>query len=79
VIPTLPSPRLDWEGYAHCVYRSTVDAVRRLPVQWRGFVLRNLNLGHTVEEMHRQIERGAVSGVYDPQGAFDAFQGQSPQ
>ena len=70
---------LDWDGFARCVYRSTPDQVRRLPVQWRGYALQNLHRGESVELLLERIDRGAMSGTYDPQGAFDAFQGQSPQ
>lgn len=75
--PRLAPATLDWDGYARAVFRSTPEAVRRLPVQCRGQVMQKPS--NTVEALLGRIDRGELSGVYDPQGAFDAFQGQSPQ
>ncbi len=77
--PRLWPAALTWDGFSAFVYRTTPDQVRKLPVQWRGWVVRNQHLGETAETVNGRIERGEVPGVYDPQGAFDAFQGQSPQ
>lgn len=77
--PRLASWSLSLESYCRNVYRTTVEKYQRLPVQWRGFVLHNQHHGHTVDAILAQIERGNCTARYEPQAAFDAFQGQCPQ
>lgn len=68
-------------NYVKQVFRCDVDEWRRLPVQWRGYVLFNQHL-HPAKKMLDIVERGVAAGThardYDPQGVFDAFQGLAP-
>ncbi len=67
------------ENYCKQVFRCSVDEWRRLPVQWRGYVLHSLNRPpYDVKSTLAMIERGQASTEYDPQGVFDAFQGLAP-
>ncbi len=77
--PRLAPARLDLASFCRHVYHTTEDKWSRLPVQWRGFVLHNRRLEHSVDSVLDLIDRGQASGKYDPQGAYDAFNGNSPQ
>jgi hypothetical protein len=77
--PRLASWRLDLDSFVACAYRTTTENWRRLPMQWRGFVLHHQRFGHTAEAVLDLIDRGQATAKYDPQGAFDAFNGISPQ
>lgn len=65
-------------SYAKQVFSCSEDEWKRLPVQWRGFVLHHATRGHTAKAMLDIIDRGGMSTDYDPQGVFDAFLGLAP-
>jgi hypothetical protein len=77
--PRLASAALDLPSYSRDVFRCTPEQYRKLPVQWRGFVLHNQRFGHSTVAVLDMIERGNLSMTLDPQGVFDAYQGQAPQ
>lgn len=77
--PRFVSAVVSLENYVRQVFRCDVDEWRRLPVQWRGFVLFNRHNAHGhVKTMRAVLDRGESSTDYDPQGVFDAFQGLAP-
>lgn len=77
--PRLASWALTTESFCRHVYRTTVEKWERLPVQWRGFVLHHQKFHHNVDAVLDLIDRGQASGKLDPQGVYDAFNGNSPQ
>lgn len=77
--PRLASWVLTTDTFCQYVYRTTVEKWQRLPVQWRGFVLHNQRFQHNTDAVLDLIDQGKASGKYDPQGAYDAFNGNSPQ
>ncbi len=77
--PRLASWRLDTHSFCRSVFKTTTEKWERLPVQWRGFVLHHQRFGHTADAVLDLIDRGQASAKYDPQGAYDAFNGISPQ
>ncbi len=76
--PRFASSVVTLDGFCRAGFDATPDEWRRLPPQWRGFVLHHQHAGHTTKTVLDTIERGAVSGVYDPQGTFDTFLGHAP-
>ncbi len=76
--PRFASAVITTESYAQQVFRCTLDEWRRLPVQWRGFVLHKQQLGFGAKAMLDELAKGMLSMEYDPQGVFDAFQGHVP-
>lgn len=77
--PRLASWTLSTDSFVKCVYHTTVEKWRRLPVQWRGFVLHHQRFQHNTDAVLDLIDRGQASGKLDPQGVYDAFNGHSPQ
>jgi hypothetical protein len=66
-------------NYVKQVFSCDVDEWKRLPVQWRGYVLFNCcRPPFDVKSTLAMLERGRASTDYDPQGVFDAFQGLAP-
>lgn len=76
--PRHSSASVSLDRYVRQVFSCDVDEWKRLPVQWRGFVLYNQHRHHTAKAMLAIIDRGTCSTEYDPQGVFDAFQGLAP-
>jgi hypothetical protein len=76
--PRFASAVISLDTFVRQVYRCTIDEWKRLPVQWRGFVLFQQHNAHDARTMLSVLERGKCSTEYDPQGVFDAFQGHSP-
>lgn len=76
--PRYASAVVTLERYVQQVFRCTVDEWKRLPVQWRGFVLHNQHRNYNVPTMLGVLARGQCSTEYDPQGVFDAFMGMAP-
>ena len=66
------------DNYVKQVFSCDVDEWKRLPVQWRGFVLHNQHNTYTAKTMLSVLARGECSTEYDPQGVFDAFLGLAP-
>ncbi len=70
------------DSYVKQVFACDVDGWKRLPVQWRGFVLHHQHRQYTAKVVLEMIDRGVAGGTmsadYDPQGVFDAFQGLAP-
>lgn len=68
--------------YVKQVFSCDVDEWRRLPVQWRGYVLHQQHRNYTAQTALAMIDRGVKGGTlsaeFDPQGVFDAFQGLAP-
>ena len=77
--PRYASSVITRESWVRQVFKTDLDSWRSLPVQWRGFALANQHAGHTVQTMLELKAKGAIGTEYDPQGVFDAYQGQSPQ
>lgn len=65
-------------GYTKQVFSCSVEEWKRLPVQWRGFVLHNQSRQYNAKTMLDVLGRGGLSTEYDPQGVFDAFLGLAP-
>lgn len=76
--PRFASAVIALEPFVRQVFRCTTDEWRRLPSQWRGFVLARMHQGCSVGVMLEGVASGRCTADYDPQGVFDAFQGQSP-
>ena len=76
--PRFASAVVTTDSFVQQVFRCTVDEWRRLPSQWRGFVLFQQHRSHDAKTMLSVLDRGKCSTEYDPQGVFDAFQGLAP-
>lgn len=76
--PRHASASVSLANYVKQVFACDVDEWKRMPVQWRGFVLFNQHRTYTAKTMLSVLERGTASTEYDPQGVFDAFQGLAP-
>lgn len=76
--PRLASSVLTLVDYCRDVYHATVDDWKRLPPQWRGFVLMHAHRGHDMPTVLGRMDRGEINSNYDPQATFDTFLGQAP-
>lgn len=76
--PRFASSVITTESFAKQAFGCSVDEWKRLPPQWRGFVLHRQHQGCTVKILLEAVDAGRMSATYDPQGTFDAFQGLSP-
>jgi hypothetical protein len=75
--PRFASSVVSREAFAEQVYHCRVAEYERLPVQWRGYVLARFP-AETVSAVLERLDRGEGSSRYDPQGVFNAYQGQAP-
>ncbi len=76
--PRFASSVVTTSAFAQQVFRCSEADWRRMPPQWRGYVLHRMQQGLTVDLMLQSIDSGERSAAYDPQGTFDAFQGLQP-
>jgi hypothetical protein len=76
--PRYASAVVATKPFVQQVFACDEDEWRRLPVQWRGFVLFNQNRQYTARTMLGILAKGHCSTAYDPQGVFDAYQGLAP-
>lgn len=77
--PRLASWALTTDSFCRDVYHTTTEKWRRLPMQWRGFVLQHGRFGHSVDAILDLIDRGQATAKLDPQGVYDAYNGTCPQ
>lgn len=76
--PRFASSVVTLDGFCRAAFDATPDEWKRLPPQWRGFVLNHSHQGFTTAKMLEKIQTGEVGGQYDPQGTFDSFLGHAP-
>lgn len=76
--PRIAASVITPERFARDVHRTDAERWKSLAPQWRGFVMQHFHEGHTVDAVIDRIHRDGLKNTLDPQGTFDAFQGNSP-
>jgi hypothetical protein len=79
MIPRLASANITQEAYARELFGVGHETLRKVPVQWRGFVLNHKHEGKTVAEVLDRCNRDPAVSVYDPQMTFDTYNGMAPE